>query len=441
MSSFEYNKDSNLNNFNYDRNFSDIFIRNVIAGLIRKLNGLVFYNFIDNKKIEVRIPFFYANSVDERFIKDHFVFWSDCVDDKLTGNYDVVPRGVIQLNSFTVNKDELANRYIRGSYIVKENGGYTKYNSVVYFLPVTLSFDVSVITSNYIESFKVIESVLSHFYKSLFSNIEYNGFRINVVYVLSDDFENNKPFEFSFDDKNNWNIIKFNITANATFPKVSKNDVFKNNKIILNFDNGFTNVSNFNLNDRLFIRITDPIDDSLNSTPYYFYSGVDKILIKWDSNFDITKKVNIKFKKGSVSNNFNEYVSIINGHYNNGMYEWNMPDLQDNPVIVSFSELVEVPAKIKPIFDINGQLSSLVIRDGGYGYSNNVKITLTPTNMPLNFTQAEVELEVYNGSIVGYQIINTGSNYPVTQIYDVMLAVIDSNLNNDVYDFIKIKVI
>ena len=97
--------------YNLKFNKDDSVIRHIIVGLLADLNGkLSFHRQISNdERVEVDVPFFYAVGGDENFLKDHFLFSNvnglgcDPDGEFADGNYDKVPRGIVNLTSFAID--------------------------------------------------------------------------------------------------------------------------------------------------------------------------------------------------------------------------------------------------------------------------------------------------------------------------------------------------
>ena len=111
--------------FQHKYNTDNIHSRAIIVGLINMLNNKIQYeNQLSNtEKDVIEVPWFFAKSVDERFLQDYFTFWSDCIHPKLVdGNYDITPRGIITLTSKGIESSSLTQRFVRGSYVKEIDG-------------------------------------------------------------------------------------------------------------------------------------------------------------------------------------------------------------------------------------------------------------------------------------------------------------------------------
>ncbi len=61
-------------------NVDDVFLRNIIVGLLRSLNEKLTYTQINDQQqiLEVFVPFFYSMSGDESFLQDFYLDYFDC---------------------------------------------------------------------------------------------------------------------------------------------------------------------------------------------------------------------------------------------------------------------------------------------------------------------------------------------------------------------------
>ena len=221
--------------FNNNYNFDDVLIRSTIVGLVNELNNKIyFYNVWKNdkdKRLLVRVPFFYAQSGDERFIQDAFSNWNDCYPDFIEGNTDPIPRGVIWLTGASILSANLTNRYVRGSYTKEEDGQIKQYNSYINSIPIQLNFSMEIMVDTSLDSFKVIESAISVLYKTLVFSVNYNGFRVPTQAGFPENFALNKQFEFTYGVTDRPKV-SFDVEVQTYLPIPDKdNEMFAGNRI------------------------------------------------------------------------------------------------------------------------------------------------------------------------------------------------------------------
>ena len=178
------------NKYNYD----DTIIRDSIASLLNEINNkIVIKNQISNESSKlIRIPFLYAMSGDERALQDAFSNWDDCIPDFIDGNHDPIPRGELQLTGVSIMSANLTSRYVRGYYNKEENGEMKRFNSYINSIPLQLNFSANILADTSIDTFKIVQSIISTFYRTISFSVAHNGFRIPTQVGFPDNFQINK---------------------------------------------------------------------------------------------------------------------------------------------------------------------------------------------------------------------------------------------------------
>lgn len=186
-------------------NTDDVFFRGVILGLLTKLNETITYKQLDSEQKEriIYIPFFYSMVGDESFLQDFYLSYEDC-DGKpafAEGNYDVVPRGIIELTNVSIDTSAATSKFVRGSYvkeIIKEEGSEMKtFSSYLNPIPLKLTFDVKIKTNTTLDAFKIQQSCIEILYKRFVYYFNYHNVRVPVQVVLPDAFPNKQPNTFT----------------------------------------------------------------------------------------------------------------------------------------------------------------------------------------------------------------------------------------------------
>ena len=217
--------------YNLKFNKDDSVIRHIVVGLLADLNSkLSFFRQISNdERVVVDVPFFYAVSGDENFLKDAFLFSNvngpGCDPDGqfADGNYDKVPRGIVNLTSFAVDPGKLVNKRNMGQYsMMNEDGLMEGYVAEFEMIPCVIGVDIEIIVSSQLDLFKVTESIVKKMYKANFYNIdaghlEEGTYRISSEYMMPDDYSQERPVEYSCDDKANHKIT-FSLEINSFVP-------------------------------------------------------------------------------------------------------------------------------------------------------------------------------------------------------------------------------
>lgn len=231
--------------YNVKFNSDDSVVRHLIIGLLADLNNKVYFyrqlgnddtaiapdGSVDYKsdRVEVDVPFYYAIAGDADFLKDNFLFLTknglNCAPDgtRADGNYDVVPRGIVNFSSLSIDSSKLVNKRIRGSYTkMNENGAMEGYNSEFTMIPVTIGLDVEIVLSSQLDIFKVTERIIKRLYKANQYNVEvgdlYEGsYRLPASYSMPDDYTAERPVEFSFDSNEGYKVT-FSLEINSHIP-------------------------------------------------------------------------------------------------------------------------------------------------------------------------------------------------------------------------------
>lgn len=184
-------------------NVDEVFLRALIIGLLRSLNEKVTYTQINQQQevLQVYIPFFYSLSGDESFLQDFYLDYEDCDGQSpfAEGNYDIVPRGVINLSGVNIDTSSLTSGFVRATYNQEDVEGNMKaYSAYTTSIPLAMTFDVKVRADTLLDTFKIFQSVIQIFYKVFSFSIEFGGMRIPVQVGFPEQYQNDKQLEFSY---------------------------------------------------------------------------------------------------------------------------------------------------------------------------------------------------------------------------------------------------
>lgn len=214
--------------YNLKFNKDDSVIRHLIIGLLADLNQkLSFWRQVgQNQRVEVDVPFFYSVTGDENFLRDNFLFSSingeDCVPEPefADGNYDKIPRGIVNLSGMSIDTSKLVNKRNMGEYAkLNQNDQMEGYVAEFEMIPITLSVDVEILVSSQLDLFKVTEAIIKKMYKSNYYNVEVGHlddglYRISSYYAMPDDYSMERPIDFGFDAKEN-HKVSFSLEINS----------------------------------------------------------------------------------------------------------------------------------------------------------------------------------------------------------------------------------
>lgn len=192
-------------NFLEKYNTDDVFFRGVIIGLLSKLNETINYEQTGSDQVRrvVYIPFFYSMVGDEPFLQDFYLSYEDCDGNPAfaEGNYDVVPRGIIEMSTMRIDTASATTKFVRASYVkevVKEIGSeMVTYSSYMNPIPLGISMSAKIKADTTLDAFKIQQSVLEILYKRFIYYFNYKGFRIPVQVSLGDAVPDKQPNSFT----------------------------------------------------------------------------------------------------------------------------------------------------------------------------------------------------------------------------------------------------
>lgn len=217
-----------LDKFNSD----DIFFRGLIIGMLKSLNEkITFYQTTSSGKIqEVYIPFFYSLAGDESFLQDFYLNYGDCDGNPLfaEGNYDVIPRGILEYQSSRITTASSTNKYVRGTYekeIVQESGGseVKAYSAYLTPIPIDATFTLKIKVDTTTDALKIQARTIEVLFKNFIYYFEYNGFRVPVQASLADQLPDKNPntFNFSYGSTRGEGItLSINVNAETYLPQL-----------------------------------------------------------------------------------------------------------------------------------------------------------------------------------------------------------------------------
>lgn len=217
--------------YNTKFNFDDSVVRHIIIGLLADLNNKIYFyrQLNNNTRVAIDVPFYYSITGDDEFLRDTFLFSTvdgeDCIPDPkfADGNYDKIPRGIANLTSMNVDSSKLVNRRIRGNYTkMNDEGAMLGYTAEFMMVPIVLNFDIEILVSSQLDSLKITEMIIKKLYKSNYFNLEVGHlnegtYKIASYYAMPDDYTNERPLEFTFEDKGKYKIT-FPIEVNSFIP-------------------------------------------------------------------------------------------------------------------------------------------------------------------------------------------------------------------------------
>ena len=209
--------------FSHKHNTDDVLLRAVIVGLVNAFNYQIYYENVvsDTERQTVRVPFYYAFSGDERFMQDYFSNWSDCAPTWLEGNYDPIPRGSITLSGVNIQSANQTSRFVRGFFTREKDGELLRYNSYLNSIPVSLQFNVKILTDTALDAFKIQQEIFRVLYKTMVFRVNFAGSVIPSQVGLPETYTMEKQFEYTYGEQNRISL-SFDIEVETYFPIFDK---------------------------------------------------------------------------------------------------------------------------------------------------------------------------------------------------------------------------
>jgi hypothetical protein len=205
-------------------NTDEVFLRGLIVGMLRALNEKLTYKQVNDQQqvLEVFIPFFYSMTGDESFLQDYFLQYEDCNGNAVfaEGNYDVIPRGIINLTAIGIETSGLTNGNVRATYNQEDARGQMRaYSAYLKSIPLSGSFSVTIKTDTLLDAFKLFQSTIETFYKVLEYSFDYEGMRVPVQVGFPETYDNDKQQEFTYQTIQKRIQFTFSLQVETYYPQ------------------------------------------------------------------------------------------------------------------------------------------------------------------------------------------------------------------------------
>lgn len=204
--------------YNQEFNKDNTILRYMIVALLAELKDKVYYyNQIDEDTLKkIPVPFFYSITGDGRFLMDNFLYDAEAKG-KAIGDYETVPRGIVQLTGISIDSGNQTNKFARGEFVSEWEGILKTFSLETNFLPLNVSFDCTVVCSSNLEMLKVTESLMSKLYKNNLFQVDLGMMRVQANFAVPEDYTQNRLFEFQLNDKKEWSVT-FPIEVSSFMP-------------------------------------------------------------------------------------------------------------------------------------------------------------------------------------------------------------------------------
>lgn len=207
------------NTFNTLKNYDDVFLRHIIASLLGELNkNIYFYNYLDENNIKkIHVPFLWSLAGQETFMTKEF--FEDNLENCLAyGDYESVPRGVLQLGNISINAGEQTNKFVPTKIEREVNNQLRVVLLKTNFVPITLSFTCDILCNNMLEQLKVTESLINHISKDFqLFEVNFGGFYCQASFSIPQDFNHERPVDYQLSTKKEYKMT-LDITVKSFLP-------------------------------------------------------------------------------------------------------------------------------------------------------------------------------------------------------------------------------
>jgi len=261
-------------NYKYKKNSDDIFMRSVYAGLTETLTNITKYVQLqdDTTKKMIRVPFYLSATGQERFLYYYFSGKNyETCEEFVEGSYDVVPRGVLTFNGFTIASSEITSPHARAEFFeVDDEGRVLTYSAQIAPIPLKMSFVLEILSSTENERMKISQSLIEELYFVRKFHFYYQGIVVPAQISFPDEagYEG-KNLVYSYGDIENPRQ-KLTIDCETYLPRKRENSkMFKGhriNKFIHSYDPNNSDIET--INTEMYGRLSGRILNVLDLSPF-----------------------------------------------------------------------------------------------------------------------------------------------------------------------------
>jgi hypothetical protein len=168
-------------------NYEDCFLRDLTVCVLDTIEGEVkWVNRFSSGDREVRVPFYYSMTGDERFLLDSFA--DDVVSDSryVELNTDIIPRGHLTMTGFDIRSDEFANPNVWLRMVVENNDEIKRMLLKIRAIPVSVKYSLTIILNSEIDTFKASQAIMDTLWLVRFMYFEHNFMNIDAVMLMPD---------------------------------------------------------------------------------------------------------------------------------------------------------------------------------------------------------------------------------------------------------------
>lgn len=200
-----------MSQYDLDFNYDGVFLRNVIVGFIKLLDGTITWeNRIGQGSTRaVSVPFYYGAAGQERYLQDHFLndVNTDPSNEKAEGPFNQIPRGLINLSSVNVVTSDISHKSIPTNYqSQKEDGTLMAMRAETFWIPLELQFKATIMVATLLDHLRVIELLIGNFYKNRPFRVDVVSTRIDCVASIPEAIDGERMMNFRFEDRKKYTV-------------------------------------------------------------------------------------------------------------------------------------------------------------------------------------------------------------------------------------------
>jgi hypothetical protein len=417
-------------------NNEDILIRAVLAGLLDILNNHIEYQQVwGNEDVEiVKVPWFYNQSGDERFMQDFYTHYAECLPPRpVDGNFDMIPRGIITYTGSTINAQRITSRYVQGRYVKEVDGKLESYVSFLYSIPLQIRIDCEMWIDRQVTALKLEQEIRETFYKTVTYYVYYKGLRVGCTVGFPEDIAIEKNVQYSFEADNKIKLT-FSLEIESYQPVFDKTTEMKATTKIKGFNYDIHPIET--KNDQTQFIITTPQEGAV--VP----KGIP-LWVQWTYTREnyVIPKVDLYW----LYTGTNDRQEIDRLQPNTEYYIWNIPEdftkyipptiiWEDTSIVSVFRE-----PTIKIIPDLSSNIidsSSFIIFSSGYfstsglgDTSINIQLEMKDDNGQISYSPEGVVKAIIKDNILDSIFVSDPSlRFPGSIDYsNIDIILIDSN--------------
>jgi len=199
--------------YNYDETFIREVSLAVIGEFYRKIRWI---NVWEDKESLITVPVYYGLGGDSRYLLDAFI--DDIVGKRPDLNIDPIPRAHITIENASVKKDEISNPNVYIEYEkIEDDGTLKRLKSKMQVLPIQINYNLEIRLNTEIDVWKATQSIWDWLWRYKYFYISYKSIRINCVYSIPDDYQNEIQRQIDMTPNNTIKKINFQFSVHTEY--------------------------------------------------------------------------------------------------------------------------------------------------------------------------------------------------------------------------------